>query len=240
MRQILREKSNSDASFISPEYVLRMAESSADPSEKSPTRISPKGAALRAAWSERMVKRIWVGLAVVVLITVILMMVAHPNTEAQAKSAGRKTPDQVSTQYVSRTGWLLVCDVQRHTLTVFKNIAKPGKRWKPVRFASYSCTIGALVRKGGRKQTCTPLGYTQIMWKQKVHTFSTSKSWYNCWTKKGFAIHSTMYHKNDQTPRREVDGRLGMNLSNSCIRIRLEQARWIYKTMTKYTPLIVY
>ena len=37
-----------------------------------------------------------------------------------------------------------------------------------------------------------------------------------------------------------VDDRLGMNLSLSCIRLSLENARWIYKNIPTGTTLVVY
>jgi lipoprotein-anchoring transpeptidase ErfK/SrfK len=58
--------------------------------------------------------------------------------------------------------------------------------------------------------------------------------------KGGFAIHSTMYARDEDLPLHETDSRLGDNISTSCIRVDLKVAKYIYNTMPEMTPLMVY
>jgi len=153
----------------------------------------------------------------------------------------RKSPEQISKMYTSDTGWLLVCDTQEHMLAVFKQSNDAGiGEWEPVHYNSFPCSTGALVMKDGKAVTSTPIGASYIKFKQRSHKFDDCRSWYNCWCKGGFGIHSTMYSRDEKEPLHEIDGRLGINVSTSCIRVKLKVAKWIYKTMPEGTPVIVY
>ena len=153
----------------------------------------------------------------------------------------RKSPEQIARMNTSETGWMLVCDTQKHMLAVFKQSdnADIGE-CEPVHYNSFPCSTGALVMKDGKMVTSTPIGVSRIKFKQRRHIFDDSRSWYNCWCKGGFGIHSTLYSRDEKSPLHEIDGRLGINVSTSCIRVRLKVAKWIYKTIPVDTPVIVY
>ncbi len=153
----------------------------------------------------------------------------------------RKSPEQIAKKYTSETGWLLVCDTKEHMLAVFKQSNDAGVgEWEPVHYNSFPCSTGALVMKEGKAVTSTPIGASYIKFKQRSHKFDDCRSWYNCWCKGGFGIHSTMYDRDEKEPLHEIDGRLGINVSTACIRVKLKVAKWIYKTMPENTPVIVY
>lgn len=153
----------------------------------------------------------------------------------------RRTPMQVARANPSETGWVLVCDTQEHNLTIFKQDrkAKEGE-WKPRYYNSFPCTTGAITVIEGKERTCTPMGLSHIHWKQRKRDFDDSRSWYNCWTERGFGIHSTMYALNEDEPLTEVDGRLGIDTSTGCIRVEIGLAKFLYKKIPLETPLIVY
>lgn len=152
------------------------------------------------------------------------------------------SPEKIAKRNTSDTGWMMVCDTEEHTLTVFMQSkdAAPGE-WKPELYNTFPCSTGRTVMKNGKYQTCTPKGLTYIQWKEQTHTFEEFKSWYNCWMKGGtFGIHSVLYDRDEPVASHEIDGRLGIDSSSRCIRVDLKVAKWIYRTLPEKTPLVVY
>lgn len=176
-----------------------------------------------------------------ILIALAVVCIALALIMSRGSSRIRKTPLQIAEECTTATEWMMVCDTQEHVLTLFKQSkdAAPGE-WKPVMYNSFPCSTGALRMINGEMKTCTPLGPSYIKFKQRSHKFDDCKSWYNCWMKGGFAIHSTMYARDEDLPLHETDSRLGDNISTSCIRVDLKVAKFIYKTMPEMTPLMVY
>jgi lipoprotein-anchoring transpeptidase ErfK/SrfK len=154
----------------------------------------------------------------------------------------KESPEKIARKYPSETGWMMVCDTEEHTLTVFMQSedAAPGE-WKPIVYNTFPCSTGRAIMENGKYETCTPKGATYIRWKQKTHLFREFKSWYNCWMKGGkFAIHSVLYDRDESIASQKVDGRLGVDSSSGCIRVDLKVAKWIYRTLPVNTPLVVY
>lgn len=172
-------------------------------------------------------------IVIVLLITGIVAMLWY--------QFARKTPERIAKEYSSATGWLLVCDTEEHTLSLFKQSIKanPGE-WKPILYNCFPCSTGQLVLKDGKMQTCTPKGFSYIHWKERRHSFPEFTSWYNCWIKGGFAIHSTLYAPNEPEPITELDDRLGVDASTSCIRVKIDIAKWMYNNLPVGTPIVVY
>ncbi len=153
----------------------------------------------------------------------------------------RRTPMQVARANPSETGWTLVCDTKEHTLSLFIQSKEAGpNEWKPVLYNSFPCATGIPVEINGKMVSRTPLGKTSIHFKERSHIFEDCRSWYNCWLRGGFGIHSTMYARDELTPEHEVDGRLGIDASSRCIRVKLKIAKWIYKNIPEDTPVVVY
>ncbi|MDO5477375.1 MAG: L,D-transpeptidase [Eubacteriales bacterium] len=154
----------------------------------------------------------------------------------------RKKPETIAREYTSETGWMMICDTKEHMLFVFTQSPDADlSKWVPVYYNSFPCSIGEIIEKNGKRRTRTPLGVAHIRWKQRYCLFDDCRTWYNSWMEDSvFGIHSTPYMRDEEEPLHEIDDRLGMDISNRCIRVKLKVAKWIYKTFPEGTPLIVY
>ena len=99
----------------------------------------------------------------------------------------------------------------------------------------------------GAPATRTPCGQFELCWKVQNDygwkTFEKCKAAYVYWTTAGFMLHTILYDKysyGDPEDADIADDRLGMNISMSCIRLALENARWIYTNIPHGTKLVVY
>ena len=144
--------------------------------------------------------------------------------------------DQKAQWYQSDTNYLVLADLSEHELRVYQ-----GKRgeWTKVRAnCEFSC---------GAPATRTPTGQFKLICKYPTDygwkMFTKCKAAYCYWTTAGFLLHTILYDKysyGDPEDAEIADDRLGMNISMSCIRLALEDARWIYTNIPHGTRLVVY
>ena len=144
--------------------------------------------------------------------------------------------DQKAQWYQSDTNYLVLADLSEHELRVYQ-----GKRgeWTKVRGnCEFSC---------GAPATRTPTGQFKLICKYPTDygwkMFTKCKAAYCYWTTAGFLLHTILYDKysyGDPEDAEIADDRLGMNISMSCIRLALEDARWIYTNIPHGTRLVVY
>ena len=126
--------------------------------------------------------------------------------------------------YSSSTQFLIYVDKKSFKVNIFK-----GKKnsWSLVN--SYLCTPG-------KSATPTLKGTFQIGVKGLY--FGVEKG-YKCWYytsfKGNYLFHSIIYNL-DGSVR---DGRLGMNLSNGCIRLAKNNAKYIYDNIPRETKVII-
>ncbi len=127
--------------------------------------------------------------------------------------------------YSSATQYLIYVDLNNFKVNIFK-----GKKNNWVILKSYLCTIG-------KDSTPTPKGIYKIG--EKGLYFGVNKG-YKCWYytsfKGNYLFHSIIYNL-DGTIR---DGRLGMKLSDGCIRLLKENAKYIFDTIPKNTKVLIY
>ena len=117
----------------------------------------------------------------------------------------------------SPTKYTIMVDLKWHELFVFQKVksSTQGGPWKLV--GNWRVSTGA---PGSR----TPAR------DMKVGHHSYNSGIYNCfyWTTLGYTnFHSVLYNST-RSPNRITDGRLGVNISHGCIRMALENAKWIY------------
>ncbi len=152
--------------------------------------------------------------------------VIKTNNEMDAKAQG----------YSSDTKYLILADKTNHKLCVYK-----GNRgeWKRIK-GEWDLTCGA-------PNSRTPSGQFKMTYKQGNDygwkTFELSSAAYVYWTTAGFMIHTILldlWSWGDPEDAGVVDDRLGMNLSKSCIRLSIGNARWIYENIPTNTRLVVY
>ena len=148
------------------------------------------------------------------------------NNEMDAKAQG----------YSSRTNYMVLANLSTHKLCIYKGNKGEWKRFK----GEWDLTCGA-------PGTRTPCGQFELCYKHPTDYgwkwFTLSRAAYVYWTTAGFMLHTILYSKwGGDNPEYVdvVDDRLGMNLSLSCIRLSLEDARFIYDNIPVGTRLVVY
>ena len=129
-----------------------------------------------------------------------------------------------SQNYYSATNFLIYVDTNNFKVNILK-----GKQKNWILQKSFLCTIG-------KKSTPTPKGTFSIGVKGLY--FGVNKG-YKCWYytsfKGNYLFHSIIYNL-DGSVR---DGRLGMALSDGCIRLSKINAKYIWDTIPAKTKVII-
>ena len=127
-------------------------------------------------------------------------------------------------QYSSSTKWLLMADVKNNYVGVFN-----GKKGSWTQKKYWRCSSGAL-------STPTPTGTYTVT--GKGYSFGHG---YTCYYYAQFwgdyLFHSVKYY---QGTRVIMDGRLGMNISLGCVRLDINNAKWIYDNIPLGTKVVIY
>lgn len=138
--------------------------------------------------------------------------------------------------YDSKTKYLILADLSSHEMCIYKGRKGAWRRFK----GEWEFTSGA-------PATHTPEGIFKLVWPQKNDygwkNFKLSRACYVYWTSGGFMIHSilfSLYGGLDPDYVSIVDGRLGMNLSQSCLRLDKDDAKFIHENIPTQTTLVVY
>ncbi|OUP73975.1 hypothetical protein B5F09_10915, partial [Erysipelatoclostridium sp. An173] len=129
--------------------------------------------------------------------------------------------------YTSKTNYLILVDRSTHTVGVYHGSYG---NWNKVH--EYLCTVGA-------PSTPTVVGDFAIYRKGRYFDSGASRCFYYSAFYGGYYFHSVLYYK-DNEPLRIMDGRLGMNLSHGCIRLQVDNAKWIYDNCPIGTRVIIY
>ena len=135
--------------------------------------------------------------------------------------------DLKAQSYTSNTNYLILVDRSTHTVGVYHGSYG---NWNKVH--EYLCTVGA-------PSTPTVVGDFAIYRKGRYFDSGASRCFYYSAFYGGYYFHSVLYYK-DNEPLRIMDGRLGMNLSHGCIRLQVDNAKWIYDNCPIGTRVIVY
>ena len=129
----------------------------------------------------------------------------------------------------SNTNWLILVDNTNNYLGVFKG----GRgNWSLVNY--WLCTTG-------KPSTPTVLGEYTITGRGYSFNGALTLPAYTCYYYTQFygdyLIHSVEYYQNTFNI---LDGRLGQNLSHGCVRLPIDQAKWIYENIPNGTKLVSY
>lgn len=126
--------------------------------------------------------------------------------------------------YSSNTNWLILCDTTRNQVCIYwgsKGNWKLQKNW--------TCTTGAW-------DTPTVLGQYTVG--AKGYVFGSGFSCYYYTQFYGnYLFHSVTYYQNTFNI---MDGRLGMNLSHGCVRLQIDNAKWIYDNIPSGTKVVTF
>lgn len=129
-----------------------------------------------------------------------------------------------SKNYSSSTPYLIWVDTKNFKTNIFKGKTN---NWTLVH--SYLCTIG-------KASTPTPKGtYTVGIKGLYFGVEKGYKCWYYTQFKGNYLFHSIIYNL-DGSIR---DGRLGMALSDGCVRLAKVNAKWVYDNIPEKTKVII-
>jgi len=110
--------------------------------------------------------------------------------------------------------------------------------WEP--YKQWACCVG----KGS---TPTPKGSFSISYKMKkmdsvLPNGLKSTEFYTSVFSGDYCIHSTLYKYGAKSPdsNLNIDSRLGVQISNGCIRLSTENAKWLYNNTPSGTSIYIY
>jgi glucan-binding YG repeat protein len=139
--------------------------------------------------------------------------------------------------YSSKTNYLILVNRGEHLVAVFK-----GKKnnWVKIK-GDWRCTIGAsdTPTPAGEWTTYGPTGKTEYGWMDFRYTsaaFCTGVS-------AGFFFHTILYQKGYRGNPYYApveDGELGVNHSQSCVRLEPQNAEWVRNNIPSGTKVVVY
>lgn len=129
-------------------------------------------------------------------------------------------------QYSSNTNYLIT--VNRNTHMVYVYQGSQGN-WK--RINSFACGDGA-------RSTPTVEGKFSIYGHKYYFDSGSVRCFYASMFHGAYYFHSTLYAQT-KNPQTEVDGRVGMALSHGCVRLKLQNAKWIYNSIPTGTAVVV-
>ncbi|MBQ9517950.1 MAG: L,D-transpeptidase family protein [Eubacterium sp.] len=135
-------------------------------------------------------------------------------------------------KYTSDTNYLILVNKSTHRVGIFK---RNDGDWKMIKY--YLCTIGA-------PGTPTPsgtfrMGYGRTSFHQRYFDSGAIRCWYASNFYGEYHFHSVLYVP-ASGPYRIAYGQLGANLSHGCIRLKLENAKWIYDNIPRGTKVVIY
>ncbi|MGG7143084.1 L,D-transpeptidase [Clostridium nigeriense] len=129
-----------------------------------------------------------------------------------------------SGDFSSNTKYFIWVDLKNFKVNIFTGSKD---NWKLVH--SYLCTIG-------KKSTPTPKGSFKVGIKGLYFGVEKGyKCWYYTQIKGNYLFHSIIYNL-DGSVR---DGRLGMALSDGCVRLEKINAKWIYDNIPEGTKVYI-
>lgn len=129
-----------------------------------------------------------------------------------------------SGNFSSNTKYFIFVDLKNFKVNIFTGYKN---NWKLLH--SYLCTIG-------KKSTPTPKGTFSVGIKGLYFGVERGyKCWYYTQFKGNYLFHSIIYNL-DGSVR---DGRLGMALSDGCVRLEKVNAKWIYDNIPEGTKVFI-
>ncbi len=156
-----------------------------------------------------------------------------PGSTANSYTNKPKVPpmssDQVKMYYMaqnysSNTDWLIMVDTSLNRIGIFRG--QKGN-WSWSRF--WQCSTG-------KPLTPTVLGEYRVY--GKGYSFGSGFTCYYYTQFYGdYLIHSVTYY---QDTFNVMDGRLGMNLSHGCVRLDINNAKWVYDNVPYNTKVVTY
>ena len=126
----------------------------------------------------------------------------------------------------SKTDWLIITDTSKCRVGIF--YGSKGQ-WTAVKYLS--CTPG-------KSSTPTVKGNFTVTGRGKSFGTSTYTCWYYTQFYGDYLFHSVIYNRGSMTSIQ--DGRLGKQLSHGCVRLNINEAKWMYDNIPNGTNVLIY
>ena len=165
-------------------------------------------------------------------IQILLVPKGNPAPGKTENTLFTYTPEQYemisrAQSFYSATDWLILTNVTTHIVGVF---LWDGNSWTLCK--EFLTSTGA---------PWSPTVEGEFTVQAKIPYFGSGS--YRCWYATQFwgdyLFHSVLYNA-DSGPYVVQDGRLGMSISHGCVRMRLEDAKWIYDNIPSRTKVYIY
>ena len=124
----------------------------------------------------------------------------------------------------SYTSYLIAVKKSSHTVRIYRGSKG---NWKKSR--SFSCSTGSSTPKGR---------FTVGSKDEFMDTSETCRVWYVTTFSGRLKFHSVLYAKDEQ-PLKVIDGRLGVTITDGCLRLSLDNAKWIYTNVPASTKVLI-
>lgn len=127
--------------------------------------------------------------------------------------------------YSSSTPYIILVNCNTHKVGIFQGWSG---NWNPVNY--WDCTTGA-------PSSPTVKGTFRVGSKGYYFDSGSSRCYWYTQFYGNYLFHSVLYSKYNGSL---VDGRLGMSLSHGCVRLDINNAKWIYDNIPVGTTVVVY
>lgn len=128
----------------------------------------------------------------------------------------------------SPTNFIVIVDRAAHRVGVFK-----GSKYNWADAKYYKCCVG-------KPSTPTISGTYYIKSRGKYFDTGTQgRCWYFTQINGNYLFHSVIYDRQN-SPKRIIDNSMDAAVSHGCVRLDLENAKWIYDNIPKNTKVIIY
>ena len=136
----------------------------------------------------------------------------------------QKSMDLKAINYNSATAYLILVDTSQCRVSIYNG--KQGA-WNSVQY--YVCSPG-------KPSTPTVKGIFTVQVKGRYFDSGNSRCYWYTQFYGNYLFHSTLYNKNGTIQ----DNRTGIPLSHGCVRLEIQNAKWIYDNIPRGTKVVVY
>ena len=133
--------------------------------------------------------------------------------------------------YSSNTGYLILVDRSMHLVTVYQ-----GSKNHWVLLTGFTCGDGKPSSPTITGEYSIPNKYSSS---RPYFDSEGARCWYPTRINGPYLFHSVLYYP-ASSPSRIMDGTLGAAVSHGCVRLSINNAKWIYDTIPLGTKVVIY
>lgn len=152
-----------------------------------------------------------------------------PNNISSKISPNRQQDDRKAQGYQSKTNYLILVNIKDRHVNIYK-----GQKGNWQRIKDFACSPGA-------PETPTIKGIGKIYRKGYYFDSEGDRCFYYSAFNGPYYFHSVLYYPTkDNLPTKIVDGRVGLFLSHGCVRLEINNAKYIYDNIPINTAVVTF